>query len=249
MPTYTTEGIVLRHQNFGEADRLLTIFTRGAGKVRAKARSVRKVGSKLAGHLDLLACSQIQFATGKTDLELVTQCQTIITLPAVRQNFIRTSAGLYAAELTDKITEFGAPDSRLYELLKQYLLELDRVASHKILQHLAYYTYHLLAISGFAPELTRCASCQKLLSEDSSFHVVSQGELRCADCAVGMTASHHIPAHVFKALRFLAQKDQATFLLLRLGASEQESLKQLLEDLAIHVVDRDLAASHLLAQG
>ncbi len=246
MATYTTEGIVLRRQNFGEADRLLTIFTRGTGKIKAKARSVRKSVSKLAGHLDLLSCATMQIATGKTDIELVTQSQTVQIFRRVREDFQRTAAGMYAAELTDKITEFGAPDSRIYELLKQYLTELDTIALDKIDQHLAYYTFHLLKLSGFAPELTRCNNCQKTLSETTTYFVPERGELLCQECSENFGRAGLIDAPIFKALRFLSRETLDTYLRLTLQPQQQQSLNKILEELAMHIIDRDLNSRHLL---
>jgi len=70
--SYSTEAIVLKRSDLGEADRILTLFTPGKGKFHAVAKGTRRPVSKLAGHLDLLCRSQLQMALGR-NLDIVTQ--------------------------------------------------------------------------------------------------------------------------------------------------------------------------------
>ena len=74
--TFRAQGLVLRHFEYGEADRILTIFTLEHGKIKAIAKGVRKIGSRKAGHLEPLTRSNLFFASGR-DLAIVTQAETI----------------------------------------------------------------------------------------------------------------------------------------------------------------------------
>src|SRR5258707_167240 len=62
---YTTEAIVLRRTDFGEADRILTLFTPSYGKVRAIAKGARRTTSRLAGHLEPFTRTQLLLAPGR----------------------------------------------------------------------------------------------------------------------------------------------------------------------------------------
>ena len=83
--TYSTEGVVVRQRDIGEADRLLWIITPDHGIIRAVARSARKPGSKLGGHIDLLRHVALSMRTGRT-LDQVSQVETI-------SGFISVAAG------------------------------------------------------------------------------------------------------------------------------------------------------------
>src|SRR6266436_5729191 len=95
---YTTEAIVLRRTDFGEADRILTLFTPTYGKVRAVAKGVRRTTSRLAGHLEPFTRTQLLLATGR-DLDIVTQAEARERLDALRGDLWHATGAWYAAEL------------------------------------------------------------------------------------------------------------------------------------------------------
>ena len=76
-------AVILRHSNYGEADRLLWLFTRERGKLRAIAKGVRKMRSRKAGHLEPFTHASLQLAKGR-DLWIVTQAETIEAFLSIR---------------------------------------------------------------------------------------------------------------------------------------------------------------------
>src|SRR5574340_836362 len=74
--TIKVEAVVLRHSDWGEADRLLRIYTREAGKLRAIVKGARKLQSRKAGHLEPFTRVQLMLARGR-DLWIVTQAETV----------------------------------------------------------------------------------------------------------------------------------------------------------------------------
>jgi DNA repair protein RecO (recombination protein O) len=72
----TSEAIVLRHSDWGEADRLLWIYTRKYGKLRALAKGIRKIRSRKAGHLEPFTRVALLLARGR-DFFIVTQAETV----------------------------------------------------------------------------------------------------------------------------------------------------------------------------
>src|SRR5512137_1244562 len=101
---YHTEGIVLRHSDFGEADRLLSVFTPHLGKVRLLAKGIRKPASRKAGHLELFTRTQLLIARGR-NLDIVTQAQTLEPYLTLRQDLWRMSHAYYVGELVDSFGE------------------------------------------------------------------------------------------------------------------------------------------------
>ncbi|MGM3135824.1 DNA repair protein RecO, partial [Bacillus cereus group sp. Bc238] len=77
VPTYRDEAVVLRTQQLGEADRIITALTRHNGKVRAVARGVRRSSSRFGARLEPFSHVDVQFAVGRGSLDVVTQVESL----------------------------------------------------------------------------------------------------------------------------------------------------------------------------
>ncbi len=121
---YSTEGFTLRRTDFGEADRILTLFTPTYGKIRAIAKGVRKTKSRLAGHLEPFTRTQLLLATGR-DLDIVTQAEGRERFERLPTDFWSATAAWYVAELVDRFLEDADPHPRLYALFVETLRRLD----------------------------------------------------------------------------------------------------------------------------
>lgn len=92
--TFRSEAVVLRHNNWGEADRILVLFTREGGKLRAIAKGVRKIRSRKAGHLEPFTRVTLFFARGR-DMPMITQAETVDAYQPLRENLVRTGYAAY----------------------------------------------------------------------------------------------------------------------------------------------------------
>ena len=98
---YRTESIVLRRQDLGEADRIVTVFTPAQGKLRAIAKGVRRPGSKKAGHVEPFTRNSLLVAKGR-ELDIITQAETLDAYPSLRQDLDRLGQAAYVIELVDR---------------------------------------------------------------------------------------------------------------------------------------------------
>lgn len=85
---YSTEAIVLRRDDYGEADRLLTLLTPRSGKMRVMAKGARKTSSRKAGHVELFTRVTLMLARGRL-FDIVTQAEAIETHRALREDLQR----------------------------------------------------------------------------------------------------------------------------------------------------------------
>ena len=122
--TIRTETVVLRHQVFGEADRILTLLTPNHGKLRAIAKGVRRPSSRKTGHLDLYMRTDVLLASGR-NLYVVTQAQTIDAYRQLREDLVRSSYASCSVELLDRFTPDGEPNKDLYWLLGKTLSRIS----------------------------------------------------------------------------------------------------------------------------
>ena len=113
---YQTEAIIIKKTKLGEADRILTLYTPGLGKIQAVAKGVRRPKSKLSGHLELLTHSQVTLARGH-NLDTVTGSQTINSFMPLKTDLWLTSYALYITELVNQFTAEHVADERLFRAL------------------------------------------------------------------------------------------------------------------------------------
>jgi N-dimethylarginine dimethylaminohydrolase len=121
---YRARGFVLKRMDLGEADRILTLYTREHGKLRAVAKGVRKTTSRSAGHLEPFILTDLSLAVGK-ELDVIAQAETKHAFREVREDLVLTTHAYYLAELTDLLTEDRMDNRAVFDALVQALREED----------------------------------------------------------------------------------------------------------------------------
>ena len=157
---YQTAGIIIKRHKFGEADRLLTLFTADFGKVRAIAKGAMRPGSKLGGNVELLTHSQMMLARGR-NLDIITQAQAIDTFLPIRDSLELMSCGFYLSELVDTFTEENVEDREMFDLFLNTLRDLAEAREGERI--LRYFELRLLSHLGYRPQLGKCANCSRPL--------------------------------------------------------------------------------------
>ncbi|MBA3468776.1 MAG: DNA repair protein RecO [Herpetosiphonaceae bacterium] len=202
---YTTEAIILRRSDVGEADRLLTIYTPHYGKITISARGVRKTMSKLAGHLELFLHTRLQLARGRT-FDVVTESRAVQPFRQLREDLDRISWAYYVSELIDKMTESGSENVPLFALLRDTMAAIDAI--DEALRRdviIRFYELHLLTLSGYRPHLFHCAQCERELGQDTDrFSPITGGAL-CPRCGPHEALALPMSLAAFKLLRYLAR--------------------------------------------
>lgn len=178
MPTYRDEAVVLRTHQLGEADRIISLFTRTHGKVRAVARGVRRSSSKFGSRLEPFGHVDLQLAVGRGALDVVAQVETLHP-PLLGNDYQRFTAAEVLVEAADKlVTEDRSPAVPQYRLLLGALLAL-RDENRNPTQVVDAYLLRGMAIAGYAVVLAECAGCGK--PEVGWFSAAGGGAV-CANC-------------------------------------------------------------------
>lgn len=127
MRSYTVAGIVIKRTNFGEADRLVTLFTKSQGKVTVIARGVRKLTSKRAGSLELFNEVRAQIVAGRGDLDSLAEVEIVNTFPSWRRKLGRITLAYQMCEAVDKLTADHQPHPQVFEILHRSLVEIGKL--------------------------------------------------------------------------------------------------------------------------
>lgn len=180
MPVYRDEAIVLRAQKLGEADRIVTLLTRGHGRVRGVARGVRKTSSRIGARLEPFSHVDVQLYEGRS-LDTVTQVETIAAHGAVlSSDYPRWTSGTAMLETAERLT----PEER-EPSIPQFALLVAGLRSLVAREHdpgliLDAYLLRSLAIAGWSPSFDECARCG-LPGPHRAFSIPSGGVV-CAQC-------------------------------------------------------------------
>ena len=157
MALYSATGIVLRRIPLGEKDKIITLFTRERGKVRAVAKGARKTTSKLSGGSEPLMLVKGLFSEGKS-LDVMSQVEVRESFLILRSDYDRYLRATYACELLDNLTEENDPEEEAFELLLSTLYVLQRAVMPDLALHA--YELKLLALVGYEPQISRCVGCE-----------------------------------------------------------------------------------------
>ena len=238
---YTTEAIALKRMDYGEADRIITLFTPHIGKLRVIAKGVRRSSSRMAGHLELFAHSRLQLARGR-ELDLVTQAATVAPLREVRDDLAKSSYAFHLAELVDAFLEDRDPHPDLFALFVDALSTIGEgeVDANAVARH---FEVRLLLTLGFGPELTRCLNCQNEIKAEANWYSVTSGGVYCPRCGGHEPSAGPIDVRVLKMLRYLQRTPGPAVLGVRVPGAVWDETERLLRRQVEFVLERKLRAT------
>ncbi len=124
-----TEGIVLRSLRYGEADRIMHLYTPGLGRVSAIAKGVRRARSRFGGRLEPFFRLTLELHEGRGELLTVTGAQTIEAYARLRCDARALDAAARACDAVGRLFETGEPHPNVFNLLCRRLSLLDEGAA------------------------------------------------------------------------------------------------------------------------
>ena len=240
---YRTDAIILRRADFGEADRLLTVFTPGKGKVRLLAKGVRKTTSRKAGHIELFMLTDMLVAHGRT-WDIISQAEIVEPFRGLREDLDKTSHAYYLAELVDRFIEEHDPNQPLYELLALTLARLSH-GDNTILA-LRYFEMHLLSLTGFQPQLYFCVTGNEAIEPVENYFHYADGGVLCPEHGRMRPHAEPLPLAVLKVLRFLQTEPWESVAKLQLSAETSQQVELLLLGYITFVLERQLKSVEFL---
>lgn len=166
--SYSDEGIVLARRNFGEADRILSIYTKNHGRISAIAKGIRKTTSRKRGHLEIFSDIKFQITDGH-GIGILTEVETVNNFEKIRKDLKKVSLAYFFTEVIGKITHERERNDGIFELILNYLERLQFETSLRSLR--LRFVSELLAITGFWPK------GKKLLNPDEKLEEIIERNL------------------------------------------------------------------------
>jgi len=180
---YRDDGVVLRTQKLGEADRIVTLLTRQNGRVRAVAKGVRRTKSRFGARLEPFTHVDVMIHPGRS-LDVITQAEVIRPYGApLVGDYPRYTAGTAMLETAERFTPMEKePALRQFLLLIGGLRTLSGTGDDAREPRLVLDAYLLrsLAVAGYAPALEECARCGA--KDQLVAFAVAAGGMVCHSC-------------------------------------------------------------------
>ncbi len=175
---FQTDGIILKSMKLNESDKIVTIFSKNYGKIRAIVKGIRKTKSHFGSSMENLTMVKLLVFKGK-NLSIVSQAEIIHSFFQYCKDLKRFGLAIQCAELVDKLSAEEDPNHSIYELLKTVLILLQDDKNPVLL--VESFKWKLFMILGYQPELIRCIQCKRQIPKLPSYIFdIEKGGLICS---------------------------------------------------------------------
>lgn len=240
---YRTEAIVLKRHDFGEADRIITLYTPHLGKLRAIAKGVRRPKSRLGGHVELFIHSNMLIAKGR-NLDIVTQSENIHSFKHLREDLQRTSFACYVGEFVDQFTADHQENYPTYQLLLKTLETISEGRDPELAAR--FFEVQVLGYLGYRPQLQTCVRCNALVGPNSNFFSAVNGGVLCPECGPRDVRARSLTSNAFKMLRLLQSGDYAMASRVRLDTPLRRELQGITRGYIEFILEGQLKSASFL---
>lgn len=177
------EALILRHVDYGDADRIVSLLTAELGLQRGFAKSARNSRKRFGASLEPFSQVVVHWRAGRGQLWSLQETELLSSRSGLRTDFARLALASYAVELVELLVEEGESHPQIFELLCAFLDSLEQggdVASLRLLFEL-----RLVYLLGYIPHLLHCSDCLKIFADEPVRFDAARGGCLCVPCAAG----------------------------------------------------------------
>lgn len=220
------EGIVIRSIDYGESNKIITIYSRENGKIGMMARGAKKTNSRLSSVSQLFTYGSYLYRSSR-GLGTLSQGEAINSFRSIREDLFKTAYAAYIVELADKLTEDHVASSSLFNLLYYSLDYINENYDEEVITFI--YETKMLVFAGITPQLNNCAFCGKSANEYVAFSV-KEGGFLCQRCIT--TDPHYIRISIAaqKLLKLFLTMDITRLGKISLKRSTRTEIKRVLSE-------------------
>jgi DNA repair protein RecO (recombination protein O) len=246
MPLRETEAIVLRTYRLGEADKIVSLFTRQAGRLRAVATGAQRTRSRYGGTLEPLTYIRLWLFERETrDLLRLNSAELLESFFDMQKDYRLHVAAQYIAEVCERLLPERELNERAFRLVMATLRGLKH--SGEVDRPLVYFNYWLLRLGGFLPDLDRCAGCGRELGDEPGHYGPGSEGLMCRFCRPG-SATQLVSSRALAVARTLRHSPLDRWLTTEKPEPEPIEARHFFEELIATHADKKLVTRDLLNQ-
>jgi len=239
---YKVDAVVLRSVNLKEADRLLTLYSRDRGKIKAVAYGVCKPASRKRGAVQPFCYSDFLLYKGR-DLDSVSQCEGREMFLHLREDLSKMAHASYICELVDEFTAEEDPNQRLFLLLLTSLHMLVEGDSEVVTR---IFELKLMEALGYGPRLTSCVCCRRRIEEQDIFFSAKMGGVVCSGCFDEDRSALPCSRGLLKVLQLFVKWDPIKLRRLKVDKNLRKQLKKVLQYYITYHLERRVKSQRFL---
>ena len=243
--SYRTQAIVLGHIEYGEADRIIRLFTAEKGKITAIAKGIRKIRSRKAGHLEPFTRVSLFLAKGR-DLDIITQAETLDPYIGLREDLERVALASYVVEVIDRFTYEEGQNVGMFQLLANTLSRLETQQNAETVVH--YYETRLLDLLGFRPQLFECVACGNVIREEDQFFSPLTGGILCPKCGSVQADAWPVQKDILRYWRHLQRSKWRQVESVVIPEMIEAGLSELIQRYLTYLLERKLNSPEFLRE-
>ncbi|TVY09644.1 DNA repair protein RecO [Paenibacillus cremeus] len=199
---YRVQGIVIRSMDYGEGNKIISLFTREYGKMSVVARGAKKVKSRYGSSAQLFTFGDYLFYKNG-QLGTLNHAEIIEPYHKIREDLHRAAHASYLAEMTERMMGDQEGQPFLFDQLKASMTAIQEDKDYEIIDH--FYEMKMLTYAGYTPELDQCMVCRE--SSEAVALSIGLGGILCEKCILRDPQAIRISSGVFKLLRVFVQTD------------------------------------------
>lgn len=225
MACLRTDGIIIKAVNIGEADRIVTIFTRDHGKVKASARGARRPRSRIVAGSQFLCYGRFILYKGK-NLYSVNSCDVIESFYGIRNDLVKLTYASHMVELLNDVVQEDLPAPSTLRLFLNTLHMLVNTGKQPELVT-RIFELRMMSLMGFTPEIYGCIECGGSFEDGGSFDFERDGII-CAGCQ-GSKSGLYLDKSAIKAMQHIIYSPMEKLFRFALASQSLSGLSRLME--------------------
>lgn len=239
---YSAEAIIIRARDFGEADKILTVYTKEHGKLQAIAKGVRKPVSRLRGGVQVFSHSRLLLYRGRS-LDIVSQSENIESFGSLQEDLIKLVYASYLAELLEIAVPEREPNEKLFLTT---LVSLGLLLGDDPELVCRMYEIRLLYLLGYHPYLSQCMVCRQALGTGAFFLDPEAGGIVCENCSGKKERAGSISSGTILTMQKLLTIDPRQAFRLKISKAQRAELEKALENYLEYHLDKAVKAKKVL---
>jgi DNA repair protein RecO (recombination protein O) len=239
-------AIIVRAIDFSETSKIVTMFSREFGKIKAIAKGGRRLKAQFEVALDVLSvCGIAVLRKPMAELDLLTEATLLERFDGLKQELHALHAAYFVAEVLDGLTQPNDPHPRVYDATLEALRDLSRNKDRA--RTVFCWIFEVLGELGYAPKLEQCADCDAAIDRQRSVVFdVQLGGVLCGECARRHASTRSISQGTLQAMRLLARPDDPRTSRLALNNAAMDGISNILTSTIQGLLGRPLRTVGLL---
>jgi DNA repair protein RecO (recombination protein O) len=237
------EGIVIRSLDYGEGNKIISIYTKEIGKISVMVRGAKKAKSRHSAITQLFTYGEFVFFKS-SGMGTLNDGEIIQSHHSIRENIVLAAYAAYLSELIDRMMGESEGSSFLFNQIAACLEALEDGKDPQIVMHL--FEMKILHLAGYSPVLDQCAVCAE--STDNPVLGISSGGILCSKCAHREASPMAVSEKALKLLRLFLQMDIRRLGKIEVSLATKSMLKKFMRDFFDAHIDVRLKSRAFLDQ-